>query len=226
MSASVQCFGKKKTATAVAHCKAGRGLLKINGSPIELVQPEILRLKVYEPILIAGVDKFANVDIRVRVSGGGHTSQVLLPRLSSLTTRSSLTSSPRTRSRLPSSSTTVPSWSPTPVAPSPRSSEERVPAPSSRSLTVKAYALCGQPRLRSSELGWTVFGKEKADKNHWATGVFSGLFASMGYIKSKKLHLFAFHTCSFALHLTIAPVLHLLSFHLPSRCTHNCHLYL
>ncbi|ODQ53926.1 ribosomal protein S9 [Saitoella complicata NRRL Y-17804] len=76
MSASVQCFGKKKTATAVAHCKAGRGLLKINGSPIELVQPEILRLKVYEPILIAGVDKFANVDIRVRVSGGGHTSQV------------------------------------------------------------------------------------------------------------------------------------------------------
>ncbi|BFZ59717.1 40S ribosomal protein S16 [Saitoella coloradoensis] len=76
MSASVQCFGKKKTATAVAHCKAGRGLLKINGSPIELVQPEILRLKVYEPLLIAGVDKFANVDIRIRVSGGGHTSQV------------------------------------------------------------------------------------------------------------------------------------------------------
>jgi ribosomal protein S9 len=35
-----------------------------------------LRFKVYEPLLIVGLDKFANVDIRVRVTGGGHTSQV------------------------------------------------------------------------------------------------------------------------------------------------------
>ncbi|THX25018.1 ribosomal protein S9 [Aureobasidium pullulans] len=75
-SQSVQCFGKKKTATAVAHCKQGQGLIKVNGQPISLVQPEILRFKVYEPVLILGLDKFAGVDIRVRVSGGGHTSQV------------------------------------------------------------------------------------------------------------------------------------------------------
>ena len=55
----MQTFGKKKTATAVAHCRAGRGLLKVNGSPIHLLQPEILRFKVYEPILVAGPDKFA-----------------------------------------------------------------------------------------------------------------------------------------------------------------------
>ncbi|CAF9919084.1 MAG: 40S ribosomal protein S16 [Heterodermia speciosa] len=72
----VQCFGKKKTATAVAHCKAGKGLVKVNGKPLSLVQPQILRFKVYEPLLIVGLEKFANVDIRVRVSGGGHTSQV------------------------------------------------------------------------------------------------------------------------------------------------------
>jgi len=76
MAEAVQTFGKKKTATAVAHCKTGKGLLKVNGSPINLVQPEILRFKVYEPLLIIGLDKFANVDIRVRVTGGGHTSQV------------------------------------------------------------------------------------------------------------------------------------------------------
>ncbi|KAF9767293.1 40S ribosomal protein S16 [Fusarium sp. DS 682] len=64
---SVQCFGKKKTATAVAHCKAGRGLIKVNGRPLQLVQPEILRFKVYEPLLVVGLDKFANVDIRVRI---------------------------------------------------------------------------------------------------------------------------------------------------------------
>jgi small subunit ribosomal protein S16e len=60
----------------VAHAKEGRGLIRINGSPIHLVQPEILRFKVYEPVLVAGEDSFALLDIRVRVKGGGHTSQV------------------------------------------------------------------------------------------------------------------------------------------------------
>ncbi|KAK5070130.1 40S ribosomal protein S16 [Lithohypha guttulata] len=73
---SVQCFGKKKTATAVAHCKKGRGLIKVNGQPLSLVQPEILRFKVYEPLLVLGPEKFSGVDIRVRVTGGGHTSQI------------------------------------------------------------------------------------------------------------------------------------------------------
>ncbi|KAI1502333.1 40S ribosomal protein S16 [Biscogniauxia marginata] len=73
---SVQCFGKKKTAVAVSHCKAGNGLIKVNGRPLSLVEPQVLRFKVYEPLLIVGLDKFAQVDIRVRVTGGGHTSQI------------------------------------------------------------------------------------------------------------------------------------------------------
>src|SRR2546423_15675228 len=32
--------------------------------------------QVYEPLLIIGLDKFANVDIRVRVTGGGATFQI------------------------------------------------------------------------------------------------------------------------------------------------------
>ena len=36
----------QKTAIAVAYCKRGRGLIKINGVPIELVQPEALQYKV------------------------------------------------------------------------------------------------------------------------------------------------------------------------------------
>lgn len=55
---SVQCFGKKKTATAVAHTKQGKGLIKVNGKPLSLVEPQILRFKVYEPLLILGLDKF------------------------------------------------------------------------------------------------------------------------------------------------------------------------
>lgn len=73
---SVQCFGKKKTSVAVAHCKRGRGLLKLNGSPLELIQPEMLRFKAFEPVMLLGKERFSNLDIRVRVKGGGHVSQV------------------------------------------------------------------------------------------------------------------------------------------------------
>ena len=65
-----------QTATAVAHTKEGRGLIHVNGSPITTLQPEILRFKVYEAVLAAGEENFAYIDIRLRVKGGGHTSQV------------------------------------------------------------------------------------------------------------------------------------------------------
>ncbi|KAI4312705.1 hypothetical protein MLD38_037505 [Melastoma candidum] len=73
---AVQCFGRKKTAVAVALCKRGRGLIKINGIPIELIQSEMLRFKAYEPILILGRHRFADVDMRIKVEGGGQTSQI------------------------------------------------------------------------------------------------------------------------------------------------------
>lgn len=91
---AVQTFGKKKvrvqvskerdhvahvpsqTATAVAHAREGKGMIRVNGSPVNLVQPEIMRYKIYEPILVLGEDKFQSIDIRVRVKGGGHISQI------------------------------------------------------------------------------------------------------------------------------------------------------
>merc|ERR1711998_424262 len=73
---SVQTFGRKKSAVAVSYCKKGRGLIKINGCPIELVEPALLRYKVYEPIMLLGLERFAIMDLRIRVKGGGYTSQV------------------------------------------------------------------------------------------------------------------------------------------------------
>lgn len=55
---SVSCYGKKKTSTAVAHCKEGKGLVHVGGTPIGLIEPESLRLKALEPMLVVGLDKF------------------------------------------------------------------------------------------------------------------------------------------------------------------------
>ena len=60
----------------MAHTKRGKGLVRLNGVPIDLVQPDTLRLKAVEPILLLGKERFANVDIRIRVKGGGHVSEM------------------------------------------------------------------------------------------------------------------------------------------------------
>ncbi|KAA8499795.1 40S ribosomal protein S16-1 [Porphyridium purpureum] len=73
---SVQVFGRKKTAVAVAHVTAGKGMIKVNGKPLELLEPEGLRIKVFEPILLLGQERFAELDFRIRVKSGGQTSQV------------------------------------------------------------------------------------------------------------------------------------------------------
>lgn len=41
-----------------------------------LTTSALLRYKVYEPVLVVGSEKFANIDIRLRVKGGGHVSQL------------------------------------------------------------------------------------------------------------------------------------------------------
>ena len=42
----VQVFGRKKSATAVALCTEGKGLIRVNGRPLNLVEPQCLRFKV------------------------------------------------------------------------------------------------------------------------------------------------------------------------------------
>merc|ERR1712080_469656 len=66
----------KMTATAVAHCRAGQGLIKVNGKPLEQIEPKALQFKLQEPTLVIGKERFAGIDIRVRVSGGGRIAQV------------------------------------------------------------------------------------------------------------------------------------------------------
>lgn len=48
----------------------------MNGVPLEHLQPSILRYKLFEPVLLLGKDKYKNIDIRIRVRGGGQVSQL------------------------------------------------------------------------------------------------------------------------------------------------------
>ncbi len=67
--------GKRKTAIARAYIRPGRGLVRVNGVPIELVPIETARLKMMEPLIIAGESIRNLVDIDVNVKGGGFMGQ-------------------------------------------------------------------------------------------------------------------------------------------------------
>eukprot|EP01012_Entosiphon_sulcatum_P042514 TRINITY_DN5656_c0_g1_i1.p2 TRINITY_DN5656_c0_g1~~TRINITY_DN5656_c0_g1_i1.p2 ORF type:complete len:150 (-),score=36.30 TRINITY_DN5656_c0_g1_i1:24-473(-) len=68
-------FGRKKNAVAVVIATKGTTQIKVNGAPLKFMQPASLRLKLMEPILLVGKDKFKNLDLRIRVHGGGSVAQ-------------------------------------------------------------------------------------------------------------------------------------------------------
>ena len=74
---AVQTFGRKKNATAVCHCAEGSGFIRINGRSLNTLEPASMRLKAMEPILLLGGNRFKDLNLRVRVRGGGSTSQVM-----------------------------------------------------------------------------------------------------------------------------------------------------
>ncbi len=66
----VNTSGKRKTAVARAAVMRGEGRVRINRMPLEIYQPELARLKILEPLSIAG-KKAAKLDIKVNATGGG-----------------------------------------------------------------------------------------------------------------------------------------------------------
>ena len=76
----VNTSGKRKNAVARATAKAGVGNVRINGVLISNYEPKLSRLKIREPLLIAG-DAVNKLNISVNVHGGGVTSQADAARL-------------------------------------------------------------------------------------------------------------------------------------------------
>jgi small subunit ribosomal protein S9 len=72
--------GKKKTAVARAIIRPGIGRVRINGYPLELWPIEMARMKIAEPLILAG-ELAKKVDIDVNVSGGGYMGQAIATRI-------------------------------------------------------------------------------------------------------------------------------------------------
>jgi len=73
--------GKRKTATARAVVKPGIGRIRINRIPLEIYEPEIAREKIMEPLMQAGNDVLNQLDVDVKVSGGGYMGQAEASRM-------------------------------------------------------------------------------------------------------------------------------------------------
>jgi len=63
--------GKKKTAIARATVRDGTGKVRIDNTPVELVDPEMAQLKMLEPFRITDDELRDDVDIDVTIEGGG-----------------------------------------------------------------------------------------------------------------------------------------------------------
>jgi len=76
----VHAAGKRKRAIARATLKTGKGKIRINKIPLDFYEPKLARLKLREPLILAG-DVASKVDIEVNVMGGGVNSQSEASRL-------------------------------------------------------------------------------------------------------------------------------------------------
>ncbi len=70
----LQTSGKRKMALARAMLTRGEGRVWVNERPLELVEPESVRTKIQEPLVIVG-DRASRLDIQVTVQGGGLVGQ-------------------------------------------------------------------------------------------------------------------------------------------------------
>ena len=73
--------GKRKTAVARAVVRLGVGRVRINRTPIEILEPEIARAKIMEPLLQAGDEVWKQLDMDVRTSGGAYMRQAEAARM-------------------------------------------------------------------------------------------------------------------------------------------------
>jgi len=77
----IQTAGKRKSAVARATIKEGKGRVRVNYKPVEILEPEIARFTIIEPLVLAGEGILGKVDVDVKVEGGGFMGQAEAARI-------------------------------------------------------------------------------------------------------------------------------------------------
>jgi len=71
---SIIAVGRRKAAIARATVRDGKGRVFVNGRALEVYEPELARLRISEPLMLAP-EVVKRVDIDVDVKGGGFMGQ-------------------------------------------------------------------------------------------------------------------------------------------------------
>ena len=72
--------GKRKSAIARAVVRTGTGKVTVNNKMLDYYEPQMAKMKLQEPLLLAG-DNASKVDVNVEVRGGGIMGQAEAARL-------------------------------------------------------------------------------------------------------------------------------------------------
>jgi len=125
--------GKRKTSIAQALIKPGKGRIRVNNIPLEILEPKTARDKLMEPLLQAGEDIWKDLDIYVKASGGGFMGQAEAARTAIARALLKWTKSARLRSILSKYDRTL-------VAGDPRRKEpKKFGGPGARARDQKSY---------------------------------------------------------------------------------------
>lgn len=76
----IHTSGKRKSAIARATLKPGKGKVRVNNTFLDSYTNNVLKLKIQEPLILAG-EVLKEVDINIKVSGGGINGQAEAARL-------------------------------------------------------------------------------------------------------------------------------------------------
>lgn len=77
---TIHASGKRKRAVARATLKPGKGVVTVNNILLDVYSPEMAKMRISEPIILAG-SRAKNVNVSINVMGGGVSSQADAARL-------------------------------------------------------------------------------------------------------------------------------------------------
>ncbi len=118
---------------ARATVRAGKGRIRVNNIPVEIFEPKLARDKIMEPLLLIEDEVWKQLDINIKVSGGGFMGQAEAVRIAIAKSLLKWTKSTRLRTALRDYDRTM-------IAGDPRRKEpKKFGGPSARARGQKSY---------------------------------------------------------------------------------------